>query len=331
MAKVIKSKLPIEARYKLIYNPNAGKKRSVLFGSKTAITLEDIKQLFEQYQIPVDYFPTSGPGDATVLAHNSIKEKYNFVIAAGGDGTVSEVAAGLVGSDMVMGILPLGTFMNTATALAIPLNLETAVMVIKMGRTRKIDVGQIKGIDDNAPQKTYYFLENAGVGLEAELQQEFLEMEKGNFGAISKVVRTLFDYYSFRTRLVLDDQEVSVRAGLVEISNGPVTGANLEMAPSAKLNDHRLTVSVFSMSLSEVMRYFLRMKRKGLTGSKKIKRYKSKVVKIYTKRPRMVHADARVFGTTPVTLSVLPNALSVISGFPKPGESTLVKRTPLDP
>lgn len=318
------------ARFKLIYNLNAGKKAS-LFGGGTNVTLEHIKGLFEQYQISVDYFPTKGPGDATRLAAESITEKYNFVIAAGGDGTISEVAAGLVGSEMVMGILPLGTFMNTAAALAIPYDLELAVAIIKLGRVRKIDVGQVRGIDDFAPNKVFYFLENAGVGLEAQLQEEFLELENGNLTVLPRIIKTMFEYYAFKVRLVLDDREVNVRSGLVEISNGPITGANLTLAPKAKLNDHRLTVSVFKMTMWELLMYFLKMKQKWKTSSKKIQRFQSKTVKIFTKRSRSVHADARVFGTTPVEFSIHPNALNVISGFPKAGESALVKRTPLDP
>src|SRR6186997_1905087 len=165
MTKVKATTSGIEIRYKLIYNPNAGKKRNLLPTSQQA-TLEEIKNLFVQYQIPIDYFPTKGPGDAAILARDSIKEKYNVVIAAGGDGTISEVAAGLVGSDMTMAILPLGSFMNTPEALAIPRDLEMAVMVIKMGRSRKIDIGQINMLDGEKLSKPVFFLENAGVGLE---------------------------------------------------------------------------------------------------------------------------------------------------------------------
>lgn len=327
MVKKIDSSL---IRYKLIYNPNAGKKRS-LFSHSTPITLEDIKDLLTQYQIPADFFPTKKPGDATELARASIKEKYNVVIAAGGDGTVSEVAAGLIGSDMVMGILPLGTFMNTATALSIPMNLEMAVAIIKLNRVRKIDVGKVQMINEEKSKASNYFLENAGVGLEAQLQEEFLELERGDKSALGRLLRMFFEFYAFSVKVILDHKEIKVRSGLVEISNGPMTGANLNLAPNAKLNDHRLTVSIFRMNLWELIQFFLKMKRWGRVGSKKIQRYQSKMVRITTHRPRVVHADARVFGKTPVEFSILANALNVITGFPKAGESSLVKRTPLDP
>lgn len=327
---MLKKAKSVDIRYKLIYNPNASKKWGV-FSHATPVILEDIKALLAQYQISADFFPTKGPGDATALARASIKEKYNIVIAAGGDGTVSEVAAGLIGSEMVMGVLPLGTFMNTASALSIPMNLEMAVSIIKLNRTRKIDVGQIQMISGEKLKEPHFFLENAGVGLEAQLQEEFLELERGDWSALGRLLRLLFDFYAFKVRVVLDDREIHVRSGLVEISNGPMTGANLSMAPIAKLNDHRLTVSVFRMTIWELILYFVQMKRWGKVRSRKIYRYQSKTVQITTRRPRTVHADARVFGHTPVEFSIMPNALNVITGFPRFGESGLAKRTPLDP
>src|SRR5260221_378434 len=119
----------------LIYNPNAGKKRklfSLFRGKLTA--LEDIKDLLTKYQIPVDYFPTKHPGHATDLAKDCIKKGYKTILAAGGDGTVGEVANGLVGTDTTLGILPLGSFMNIAKMLSIPQDLEKAIMIIKMSQ-----------------------------------------------------------------------------------------------------------------------------------------------------------------------------------------------------
>src|ERR1035437_1272490 len=92
---------------KVIYNPNAGKKKNPVGGNP--ITLEDIKRLLVKYQIPADFFPTKKSGDATKLAYDALKEKYETVVAAGGDGTVSEVATGLIGTNITLAILPLGS------------------------------------------------------------------------------------------------------------------------------------------------------------------------------------------------------------------------------
>lgn len=341
-------------KIKLIYNPRAGAKRKLL-QQNDSFALEDLIGLLKQYQIEVDYFPTQRPGHATELAASSSSEGYNAVIAAGGDGTVSEVANGLINTDIPLGIIPLGTFMNIARMLSIPTDLEKAVAIIKIGRTRKIDVGKITMISGekisdhpsarikervlrdsslvtNSPNNTgLYFLESAGIGLDAELQEQFLEFEQGNFKTVIKMIKTFLDYYITKSKITIDNEIIETKASLIVVSNGPFTGAALPISPEAKLNDHRLSVTIYKMSKFELVKYFSRwFISKKITRSK-VKTFKAKSVKIETRSQRIVHTDARVFGTTPIELEIVPNALNVISGFPKDSEYSLMKRTYLDP
>lgn len=314
-------------KIKVIYNPNAGSKRSIL---KTA-TFEDIKSLLEQYQIPVTYVATKGPGDATKFAKESVKQKYTHVLAAGGDGTVSEVANGLIGSDVILGILPMGTFMNICKMLAVPNDLEKAIMLIKIGKTRKIDVAQIKKINGETQANPIYFLENSGVGMEAELQKSFKLWEDGDWKQIPIMVRAIFDFYSQKFEIAVDKKVLKVKASLIEVSNGPWTGAKLNIAPDAKLNDHRLTVSIFHMQKWELLIFLWKIFTKKPARSPKIERYQAQEVSIKSAHPRTVHADASEFGTTPISYSILPNALNVIAGFTNPLEKTALRpRTSLD-
>ncbi len=308
-------------KVKLIYNPQAGKKRQIIPGQKQ-ITLEDIKDLLAQYQIEADYYPTKGPEDAQRLAKQSQKQGYELVIAAGGDGTVSEVAIGLIGSEVRLGILPLGTFMNLARMLAIPRDLEQAIQIIKIGRTRKIDVGKINH---------NYFFEEAGIGIEAEAHHLLTGIfERGERTNFFKLFKLLFNFYGYSAKLILDDQTIETKATLITISNGPYGGAALKLAPSAKLNDHCLTVTLLTMSKLGIIGYLLGLLIKGRSSSHKKAVYKSQKVMIETEVKRLIHADARVFGETPAHFETIPNALNVICGFPKDGQSSLKKRTILD-
>lgn len=222
--------------------------------------------------------------------------------------------------------------MNIASMLSIPLNLELAVALIKIGRTRKIDVGCITKLDGEKLTQPQYYLENAGIGLDGQLNENFYKVEHGDLTGLLDAARTIFDYFGHKTRIVFDKKEITVRSPLIEVSNGPHTGIGpLFFAPNAKLNDHRLTVSVFKMNKLELFFYFLRTRGLGKLGTSQVERHKSKSVKIYTPRPQVIHADARIFGTTPVEIKILPNALNIITGFPLPGKSSLEKRTLLDP
>lgn len=316
-------------KIKLIYNPNAGKKKMKKRSIET--TLEDLDLLLKQYQLEADFFPTKGPKHATELAKNAIKEGYDIVLAAGGDGTVSEVANGLVNSNITMGILPLGSFMNIGRMLSIPNNLEAAVAVIKIGRTRKIDAGSVTKMDGEKLAESYYFFETAGIGLDAELHEAFKELEKGNWLSAIKIVKIYLTFYAEPIKIMVDKEEKIYKNTLITISNGPYTGAAFNISPTAKLNDHKLTLSIYTMSKLELLKHFIQIRRIVTRKTSKIKVLQADDVKVITS-DRHVHADASLFGCTPVSFKVIPNALNVICGFPKTDEvSAFNKRTPLDP
>ena len=318
-------------KIKVIYNPNAGKKRQIASFSK-GITLEDIQELFLRYQLVAEFSPTKHKGHAVELAKEAAKDRFNIVVAAGGDGTISEVANGLVNTDTTMAILPMGTYMNTPNMLDIPTDdLEKAIMLIKLGRTRKIDVGSLTSVNGQDTTKSLYFLESAGMGIEAEFHRLFNKFEDGDFKSLWEMLKLPFQYFSHRAEIDIDDKVFKTRATLVTVSNAPFTGANLPIAPKAKLNDHRLTVSLYKMSLFEILRYFLKYFFSISPRERKIETHQGKVVKITVEVPKMVHADASILGFTPVEFKIIPNALEVITGFPKQGESSLLKRTYLDP
>src|SRR6187455_426129 len=101
----------------LIINPTAGKKAGL---TTNASGLEDILALLERHEIDADVLPTEHAGHGTELARQAVNDGYELVIAAGGDGTVAEVAEGLVASNAVLGVLPLGSVMNVARMLGLP-------------------------------------------------------------------------------------------------------------------------------------------------------------------------------------------------------------------
>ncbi|MGI8419101.1 MAG: diacylglycerol/lipid kinase family protein [Candidatus Levyibacteriota bacterium] len=317
---------------KFIFNPHAGEKRKTI-GAGNSVSLDEIKALLHQYQLPVDYAPTKGPKHATQLARESTKEGYETVIVAGGDGTVSEAANGLVGSNTNLGIIPMGTFMNIARMLSIPLDIEKAVEIIKIKRVRKIDIGKVTKMEGEKSTEPYYFIESSGIGLDAHIQDYFKQIEQGRLHNIFPLINKFFHFSSGITEIITDTKTISCKASIINIANGPYAGANLKMAPSAKLNDHRLTVSIYPMTQWELIKYFTKMKLTQKSDGRKLHIIKTKNVKLRTSTPDMyVHVDASLFGSPPVHYQIIPNALNVICGFPGGVEpNSLHSRTTLDP
>lgn len=323
-----------EITTKVIYNPHAGAKKKLLPFHPT-ITLEDIKTLLEQHQIPVEYAPTKGPGHATKLAEECVKKGYRTILVAGGDGTVGEVMSALINTDVSLGILPLGSFMNLARMLSIPRELEDAVKIIKIGRRRKIDVGCITQLDGESLAHPAYFIEEAGVGIEAELHYYLTNIfDKKIYESIFQIPKAIRRFYGHKVKIYMDDDKMETSATMIRIANAPYGGAALRYTPGAKLNDHQLTISLLRMNRLELSKYFLELLFKKTAHTTKIERKQAHTVKILTDndtQQRFVHADARVFGTTPVQIKVVPSALSIITGFPTKEEKTKSKRTLLDP
>lgn len=318
-------------KYKLIFNPRAGLKRGFLFQRNSKFYLEQVKFLLEKYQIEVDFSPTRKPGHAVDLAREAVRDGYKVVLVAGGDGTVGEVASGLIGSNVVMGIVPLGSFMNTARMLSIPNDLERAVMLLKLGRVRKIDVGKVVSINGIDLEKPHFFLESAGIGLEAQGHEYINRLEKGEITAFFKMIKSFWDFYMYSADLEVDGKKMHTKASAIVIGNGQLIGPGLALASKAKLNDHLLTVNVYKMTKFELLKFIFSL----LTGkrqiTKKIEIFQGKKVMLKTLYPRLVHADARLYGKTFFVCQIEPNGLLVISGFPDPGESFLNARTWLDP
>jgi diacylglycerol kinase (ATP) len=317
-------------KYKFIYNPHSGIKRQFLFGSRR-VALDQMKRLLDQYQIPVDFFPTKYPNHAKKLAKEAIQQGYSHVLVAGGDGTIGETANGLIGSDITLGIVPLGSFMNVARMLSIPKDLEKAIQLIKIGRTRKIDVGCVTKIGGRDLSQPHYFLESCGIGLWAQLHQQIDLLEKRKWEGFKNLFHTAFGYYYYPARISIDGKIVTTKAILVTVSNGPYSGASLKIAPLAKLNDHLLTISLYKMSKFELMQRIYYLFRFSKTWKRKVETYQGKHVVIETKVERLVHVDGRTFGKTPVEMTILPSAIDVITGFPPvPDDSALKERTYLE-
>ena len=316
------------SKIKFIYNPNAGTKNPIFSRKRPGLLLHSIHNLFKKYEIQFDEAPTIQPGDARRLAAEAAGEGFDTVVVAGGDGTVGEAANGLIGTDVALGILPLGTFMNVARMLSIPFDLERAMMVIKMRNTRMIDVGEILSIEGERPDEPTYFLESAGIGIEADFQNEYLAWERGDRAALGRFMKKLSPFYRKPLHVMLDDDRSFVSmAHVITVSNGPFAGAAIPVAPSAKLNDHVLTVRRYHMSKMQLLGHILHLKIAGIYKSSKIEIYTSTTVKITSPSPRPVHADARVFGTTPISIKVRPNALKVIAGYSdSPKDSAMIAK-----
>jgi diacylglycerol kinase (ATP) len=314
--------IPQGTRVRVIVNPASGKKGGI---TTNAAGVDEVRRVLEETGINADIAQTEYPDHATKLAKEAVSDGYDVVIACGGDGTVSEVARALIGSKATLGILPLGSANNVARMMHVPFDLGEAAKVLRLGQARNVDVGLCNG---------EYFLEPAGVGLDAALFPIMNQVDHGEYIRIWDAIKTLFRFRPRSLTLVVDGRAIRVRALVVLVANGPYWGYSVPLAPDAKVDDHLFDVVVFrNFSKTDFMRHVLaammrRNRRRdrsnptnpyGYTHHPKVHTLRGSKVRVRTSRwrPWPVHADAQPRGHTPARIDVVPGALRVITG---PGE-----------
>ena len=186
----------------LIVNPISGGRKD-----KTEL-LKFVMDYFSQNGNKVNLKTTSRRGEATEFAQQSVRNSDDLVVVVGGDGTINEVASGLVGSEVAMGIIPLGSGNGLARTLRIPQNIERACKLISGGDRVKIDTGKANG---------RFFVLVAGVGFDAVVGKCFDEHHKR--GPISYFYIGAKEFFLYKPETVtisFDDHSSEV-----DVEDGP--------------------------------------------------------------------------------------------------------------
>lgn len=252
--------------------------------------------------------------NARQLALNAVARGVTLVIAAGGDGTIEEVATALIHSPATLGILPLGTMNNLARSLGIPLDLPNAVLLLAMGTTRHIDVGRVVTPDDCIEG---YFLETAGIGLSAIATPMGEDAEKGRWGNLFSKLGDFFAFSSTAVTIQCDNEAARrSQTHLVMIANAPLFGNNMLIAPEAKIDDGLLDVVIYEgMELVDLTSYFFGISSGGRVNDGRVHTYRARRVRVTADAPLPVNADLDVLdGQASWAIEVVPRALSVIVG-----------------
>jgi diacylglycerol kinase family enzyme len=316
----------------LIYNPHGGQ-------VPVRHELEEVIDFMSQYGWTVSWRETSRRKEAIRLARQAVEGGAKVVIAAGGDGTVNEVANGLVGSDAALGVLPVGTtnvwalqtgipvpnpILRSAKAAKLVTDLEEriarplptnyyrrvlmdAAKVLVEGRTVAVDVGEVSG---------RYFLLWMGIGLDAAIVESISLKAKKALGAwayLLSALETAGRYHSTDIRLNLDGIVTDARTPLIIISNIQLYGALLAIGAKACVNDGKLDVCVFQGDgFFTFVQHALKVLSHRLLRDPKIDYYQCSEIAIEAARILPVHVDGEPFTETPVTIRAVPSALKVI-------------------
>ena len=251
----------------------------------------------------IDVAETETPSPtAEDLARRGVAEKYDAVLVAGGDGTVGVAARALVNTEVTLGILPFGSFMNIARAVGIPReDRAAAAEIIAAGHSRAIDLGRVGD---------HLFFEAAGIGLDVQAFAAGHAFQRGERSTAVAAIGALLRRHGVRVRIEVDGRIHSHRVLQAVVCNGPWYGWGFEVAPGARIDDGLLDLVVFGGGRLAVLRELIAAaidRDRPARG----RRYLGKRIVLSSRAPLEVHADGQFVGPLPQTFEVLPRALHV--------------------
>lgn len=210
----------------IIINPASGKERRSRYAWESAAILN-----FPH----ADGAFTQRAGHATELAAAAVRDGYEQILVAGGDGTINEVARALVGTQVALGIIPKGSGNGLARELGMPLRYEEALVALQRATPVACDVGQANG---------EYFFNVAGVGIEAEIARQFAQYGKngkrGKWPYFKLALKALLTYKPQTLSVQYNGKEDALAPLTLVFANGTQYGSNFIIAPQASLTDGQL-------------------------------------------------------------------------------------------
>ena len=251
--------------------------------------------------------PAWREGESLATAIERYGDKVDFVVIAGGDGSLNAVASALIEHGLPLGILPGGTANDLARTLGLPLDMAGAARVIAAGRIEAIDVGDVNGKP---------FFNVASLGMSAKLADRLSRETKRRWGRLAYALtatEVLIEARRFGAVIRSDEgEEVTVRSLQIAVGNGRHYGGGMIVEETAKIDDGRL--DLYSLEFADVWKLpFMALAfRQGRHGLKdEVRTMSGSRFEIQTRRPMPVNADGEIVTQTPAVFSVRPRAIQV--------------------
>ncbi|HRU23363.1 MAG TPA: diacylglycerol kinase family lipid kinase [Candidatus Latescibacteria bacterium] len=249
---------------------------------------------------------TTGPGEATQIARSLVPAS-DIIVAAGGDGTVHEVSAALVGTQVALAVIPCGSGNGFARSFKIPLDPLRAIRSLVDSEQISVDVGTVEG---------RHFFATAGIGLDAEISRRF---------AAGNHRRGIWPYFrhGFAAWVAYCPQKVTIQSGNMSLSAKPLVlavanteqyGGGAKIAPGASPFDGLLNITIVEVSsFLRLLIAFPRLFTGSLDRSPLVRRMTATEFTIHRQDPGPYHADGEPFdGPAVLHFSVVPHALRLL-------------------
>lgn len=218
-----------------------------------------------------------------LAAEAAVKGAY-AVVAVGGDGSVNDIVAGLIGTNTALAIIPKGSGNGMARTLGIPLKEQEAIEVINKGNTIMMDIGYA----NERP-----FISNAGVAFDALISKKFAKSVRRGFAIYSWLVtRYMWTYKEWDWDITIDGKKLKEKAFIISVANGKQFGYNFKIAPDANWTDGLLDIIIirkFPKLLGGIL--VLRAMNGTITESCYVDHYRGKEITLSHPKLKLMQTD----------------------------------------
>jgi len=231
----------------------------------------------------------------------------------GGDGTLHEVANGLAGQNVALGVVPSGTGNDFARSLGLSLEPGQAITELAQGEIKKLDLGRCE---------KKYFINMGGLGFDADVAYRVNRKRffRGRLAYLIAALQTLLAYKTYQLEISIDNKVITADSILVSVGNGQYVGGGFRLLPQAALDDGLLDIMVVSnTSRKEIICALPSLYKGGHVGHPKCEFYRGREVIINLKDAKgaaIAQVDGEELLKFPLRFGIEPQALQVI--VPKP-------------
>jgi YegS/Rv2252/BmrU family lipid kinase len=286
-------------KYLFIVNPKSGKRK----GDRVRLIIE---QFCADHQLQFDIWRWDEPYLIDSLLQKVIASDFDVVTACGGDGTIHQVASRLIGSDKILGIIPIGTGNALANHFGIPRNPHKALQVLLTGKAISIDTAQINGVP---------YVAFCGFGLDAQVACRYSTVKRRNFFTYAYfTLKFYWDHRPESTQIVVNNQKMEWNPHVLTVSNIAQFGMKTVFAPGASASDGKLDLfGIWIKSPFHVPLLVWHVFRGTIGKSKYYQKVQDSEFQLIRKRSDIAQIDGEPFFTEKnINIKVIPNSLKII-------------------
>jgi diacylglycerol kinase (ATP) len=307
-------------RVALIYNPASGQ-----YSARRKSAIQDALGVFREAGVAAEAFETGAPGSAMALASQSVSDGCDAILACGGDGTVHEVVQSLVGTEVALGVVPLGTANALASDLGLITSPAKAARKLLDAKPARISVGRIHFQDISGNPGSRYFIVAAGIGADALLMSRLDARLKRRLGYILYLIEAFHIWATssfplFEAVLPANghgDARVVDVSQLLAVRVRSFGGVLRTLAPGASLRNGSLSLLAFrTQSRLRYLSFLLATIAGRQTFKGAVELLETPQIECRARNGSaeelFVEADGEVLGNLPVRLEVVPHSLTLL-------------------